>query len=222
MDNMSRVFPEVIGTSPTSPLADAFASEPGVGFSIVDRVGTIRFVNARAAKLFLQSTPEAMLGKTLDELYGPDWASERLAVFERIVVSDRPVIMRHIRNGTQLQSTIRLISEPEDEVPAFLVITTVGEHAPADPDAFDVVESELAHLGPLESLSRRELEVLALIGHGMSSPQVAAALHRSVRTIERHCDAIRQKLHRTSRVEIAGFAMRAGLRIEDSELKRVR
>ncbi len=218
---MYKVFPEVVGTDGPTPLADVFAAEPGVGFSIVDRLGTIRFVNARAAELFLQSTPQAMLGKTLDELYGHDWAAERLAVFDRITLSDRPVIMRHIRNGVQLQSTIRPISQQGDETPTFLVITTEGEHAPADANAFDIVESELAHLGPLESLSRRELEVLALIGHGMSSPQVAAALYRSVRTIERHCDAIRTKLQRSSRVDIAAFAMRAGLRVEDSDLKRV-
>lgn len=218
---MHKVFPEVVGTDGPTPLADVFAAEPGVGFSIVDRLGTIRFVNARAAELFLQSTPQAMLGKTLDELYGSAWAAERLAVFDRIILSDRPVIMRHIRNGVQLQSTIRLISEQGDQTPTFLVITTEGEHAPADDAAFDIVESELAHLGPLESLTRRELEVLALIGHGMSSPQVAAALYRSVRTIERHCDAIRHKLNRTSRVDIAAFAMRAGLRVEDSDLKRV-
>lgn len=218
---MHKVFPEVVGADGPTPLADVFASEPGVGFSIVDRVGTIRFVNARAAELFLKSTPQKMLGKTLDELYGPAWAAERLAVFDRIILSDRPAIMRHIRNGVQLQSTIRHISEEGDDMPAFLVITTEGEHAPADHAAFDIVESELAHLGPLEALTRRELEVLALIGHGMSSPQVAAALYRSVRTIERHCDAIRHKLNRTSRVDIAAFAIRAGLRVEDSDLKRV-
>ncbi|MEO0716436.1 MAG: LuxR C-terminal-related transcriptional regulator, partial [Planctomycetota bacterium] len=189
--------------------------------SVVDHAGTIRFVNARAAELFLQTTPEAMLDKSLDEVFDPSWAAERLATFDRIVQTERPVVMRHIRNGVQLQSTIRQITEHDGDLALFLIITIEGESTSADADAFDVVESELIDLGPLDPLSARELEVLALIGHGMTSKQIAKALHRSVRTVEKHCDAIREKLHSTNRVQVADFARKAGLRVEDATKKRL-
>jgi DNA-binding NarL/FixJ family response regulator len=83
------------------------------------------------------------------------------------------------------------------------------------------VESKLVHLGPLDPLTRREIEVLALIGHGMTTPQIAKVLHRSPRTVERHCDSIRAKLDGASRVQLAEFARRAGLRLEDSTLRRI-
>ncbi len=218
---MRKIFPAVADNDAPAFVENIFASEPGVGFSVVDRAGTIRFVNARAAELFLRSTPQEMLDKALDEVFSPAWAAERFAIFDQIIRTGRPVVMRHVRNGVQLQSTIRRIGEHNDDVPIFLIITIEGENALADSGAFDVVESDLINLGPLDPLTPRELEVLALIGHGMSSKQVAKALCRSVRTVEKHCDAIREKLNGANRVQVADFARQAGLRVEDANKERV-
>ena len=65
--------------------------------------------------------------------------------------------------------------------------------------------------GVIATLSPRELDVLILIGEGLSSGDIAKRLHRSVRTIERHRDRLGQKLGVSNRVDIARFAMRAGL-----------
>lgn len=196
-------------------------SEPGVGFSIVDANGVVRFANARCTELFLQATPSEAIGKSLNELFGDAWAAERMAVLRGIIETDKPAIIRHIRHGRQIQSTIHRISEPGDAEQMFFVITIEGESDPAHPDAFEIVESRLAHLGPLDVLTRREMEVLALIGHGMSTPQIAAALHRSPNTIERHCETLRAKLKTTNRLQLAEFARAAGLRLEDATLDRV-
>jgi DNA-binding NarL/FixJ family response regulator len=47
---------------------------------------------------------------------------------------------------------------------------------------------------PLESLSKRELEVFALIGQGQRTRQIAETLHVSVKTIESHRQHIKEKL----------------------------
>ncbi|MFG0244310.1 MAG: LuxR C-terminal-related transcriptional regulator [Phycisphaerales bacterium JB054] len=195
--------------------------EPGVGFAIVDGEGVVRFANARSAELFLQSKPEAAINMSLEKLFGKEWAAERMAVLRQVSATGKPAIIRHIRHGKQIQSTLRLLSEPEDEEILYLVVTTEGEQDPAHPDAFEIVESKLAHLGPLEPLTRREMEVLALIGHGMSTKEIADTLHRSPRTVERHCDGLREKLQTANRVQLAEFARAAGLRVEDANLKRV-
>lgn len=198
-----------------------FHEDPGTGFSLVDGDGIVTFTNARAAHLFIRGTPDQAIGRSLNELFGDDWADERLRIFQQIREAGQPVISRHIRHGVQIQSTIRLITEPDDEDETFLILTVEGEHEPAQPERFQIVESKLVHLGPLGALTARELEVLTLIGHGLSTPDIARALHRSPRTIEGHCDAIRSKLDGASRVQLAEFARRAGLQLEDSHRRRI-
>ena len=198
-----------------------FAEDPGTGFSLVNGEGIVTFTNARSAYLFLRGTPEQAIGRSLSEIFESPWAEERMRILARIKETGTPVILRHIRHGTQIQSTIRLLTEPDEDDATFLVLTVEGEHEPADPEQFEIIESKLVHLGPLGLLTRREIEVLALVGHGLSTAEMARALHRSPRTIERHCDSIRGKLQGATRVQMADFARRAGLRIEDSERERI-
>ncbi len=100
-------------------------------------------------------------------------------------------------------------------------MTSVGIHAIPENQEIDVIESEVVHLGPLDALSPRELEVLALIGQGQTSSRIGKTLHRSVRTVEQHSASIRRKLALRSRTEMAAIALRAGLTLEDAGKTRV-
>jgi DNA-binding CsgD family transcriptional regulator len=64
---------------------------------------------------------------------------------------------------------------------------------------------------PPHPLSRREVEVAALVAGGLTSRQIAAALHLSERTAEHHVDSIRTKLGFASRSQIAGWAVANGI-----------
>jgi DNA-binding CsgD family transcriptional regulator len=208
-----ELSPELLGT--------LFCTDPAVGFAICDLDGTVLVVNERSAEIFTGGTAAEAKGKTLDELLGPKWAGERLEMFRRIAETRKPIISRHILFGKQIQSTLRVITEPDAAKPLFSVVTSEGIHDPSDPDAFEVVESKLVHLGPLDALTRREIEVLALIGHGMTAKQIAATLHRSARTIEQHADSIRSKLKGATRVQLAHFASAACLELKDADLTRL-
>lgn len=61
------------------------------------------------------------------------------------------------------------------------------------------------------SLTRREREVLELIGRGLSLPEIAERLYRSQKTIESHRLSLGKKLGMSNRVELARFAIQAGL-----------
>jgi DNA-binding CsgD family transcriptional regulator len=61
----------------------------------------------------------------------------------------------------------------------------------------------LAADSPLHALSDRELQVFRLIGHGRRTRQIADTLHLSIKTIESHCEHIRQKLDVESAAELA-------------------
>jgi DNA-binding CsgD family transcriptional regulator len=60
-------------------------------------------------------------------------------------------------------------------------------------------------------LSRRELEVAAMVAEGMSNREIAARLFISERTAEGHVEHIRNKLGFHSRVQVAAWAMEQGL-----------
>ncbi len=58
----------------------------------------------------------------------------------------------------------------------------------------------------IESLSDRELEVLELIGNGLSSREIAAKLHLSIKTVESHREHIKSKLGLTRATELVNYA----------------
>ncbi len=64
---------------------------------------------------------------------------------------------------------------------------------------------------PVQSLSRREREVLALVAEGRSNKAIAAALFVSPNTIKSHVTSLLTKLQAGSRVQLAAMAARGGI-----------
>lgn len=63
----------------------------------------------------------------------------------------------------------------------------------------------------LDSLTQRELEVLRLIGKGLSRGEIGEELARSPKTVDGHQERIMKKLRVTTRAELMRFAIREGL-----------
>ena len=73
-------------------------------------------------------------------------------------------------------------------------------------------EAEGTALPPLpESLTPREVEVLALLARGLSNKEVAARLTVSLNTVERHLTNLYPKIGARGRTEATAFAIRHGL-----------
>lgn len=63
----------------------------------------------------------------------------------------------------------------------------------------------------LSTLTPRELQILRMIGKGMSRLEIAKVISRSPKTVDNHRAAIMEKLGIRERVDLARFAIREGL-----------
>ena len=61
--------------------------------------------------------------------------------------------------------------------------------------------------GPIDSLTNRELQVLNMIGQGLSTRQTADALHLSVKTVESHRQRIKRKLNLRTSSQLMQYAV---------------
>lgn len=61
---------------------------------------------------------------------------------------------------------------------------------------------------PVAGLSDRELEVVALIGAGLATREIAGRLHMSVKTVETHKAHIKTKVNLTSATRLVQFCVR--------------
>jgi len=71
--------------------------------------------------------------------------------------------------------------------------------------------AELARAAGLDDLSERELEVLRLIGRGLSNAEIAAELVISLATVKTHVRHVLQKLRLRDRVQAVVVAYESGL-----------
>lgn len=63
----------------------------------------------------------------------------------------------------------------------------------------------------LETLTRRELEILGYLSRGWSKKEIAQVTGTSVKTVDQHCTNIMQKLDIHDRVKLARYAIREGV-----------
>jgi DNA-binding NarL/FixJ family response regulator len=60
---------------------------------------------------------------------------------------------------------------------------------------------------PVDRLSNRELQILHMIGEGMSTREAAETLHLSIKTIESHRQRIKRKLNLNTGSQLVRFAL---------------
>lgn len=204
-------------------------TDPGVGVHITDTDGRVLLSNRKSVSIYLHSNacPTQVMGVHMDQLFPSAFVDERVELSEEVTRSQTPQVLRSIRRGRAIQSTLYPLTDEQADAMGsapskarkLLWVVVEGHHDPFD-HRVGVVCSRYSDLGPFNVLTRREFEVLTYFATGMSRSGIAAALFRSVKTVDKHVESILNKLGFRSRGEMAVAAARAGFRLWHAGLKR--
>lgn len=201
----------------------AMSKTPGIGVSIVDSEGRLLFVNDTTLVLFSGDSSTDYHGKSIADFHPPAFVQERLEMIRRVLAENKPIAIDHVYRGRRITSTLWPIRDKTAPFNRVLVVTRPASQAALDeliPNDIETIETKHIDLGQLSVLTRRELEVAVLLGHGLTVPQVAATLHRSPKTIERHREAIGKKLCMHSQAQLVQLITWMGLELKHVSLER--
>lgn len=96
-------------------------------------------------------------------------------------------------------------SEPEELLTAIRTVTRGQQYIPLN------VAAKLVQRMTAPELSDRELEVLKLVGQGMSNQEISTALNISESTVKTHINRILSKLDVKDRTQAAIIALKRGI-----------
>lgn len=195
-------------------LWDALAHGSGNRVGVFDAEGRVVYANAMAnAEYAPRAGKPSIVGLSLDDLTTPEVAAEWKSVIRRVLQEQRPVVIEGMVHGVRYRAHYNPVGSGQNGF-VLVVSRNLADLPASDPGprkGVEVVQAKANDLGVLAQLTDREMEVLELIGEGLSTAEVARRLDRSVKTVEWHRAALGSKLGITNRVELARIAIGAGL-----------
>lgn len=175
---------------------------------VVDVNGVIEFANPVASKVMGTDAANAA-GKNLRDFFSEELVTERLGMIRDAANSGRAITVEGMVRGRLMRAVFRPMVSP-GQPPRVLVVSHVSS-GQLQGDGDGVIRARVNESGTLGTLTARELEILKLIGLGLSTADIAKKLGRSVKTVEWHRVSLGEKLGVTNRVELARIAIGAGL-----------
>ncbi|MEK6233185.1 MAG: response regulator transcription factor [Planctomycetales bacterium] len=135
---------------------------------------------------------------------------DQVAILVVSVFDEHLLAERGLRSGAQGYVSK---SAPEDEVLTAIRRVLDGKIY-LSPQVVDRILRRLsgttgrALLGFVEDLSDRELSIFELIGKGLASKEIGGKLHISPKTVDAHCEKLKEKLGAKNRSELTHHAIR--------------
>lgn len=204
--NSNTIFRGVDAGALLSALRDDIASP----LAVLDRAGNVVFAN-RVASASLAGPAADVGGAALGTLVGPAKAAECVAFITEAIEHQRVIVYLSFVRGHLFFVTLRPAGTEASLVIASAIAgSLVAEQPWMRPEAH-LRMTRNNDLGPLASLTERELELLHHIGMAKTSDEAAQVMHRSTRTIEWHRASLGVKLGCDNRVQLARIASRTGI-----------
>lgn len=188
-----------------------------------DREGNILLSNSYMARGYQKSSPLEVLGENVKD-YAPEaWAEERIGFVNQALDSNQILTVLEIQGGYRLSCRYMPLKHTAGDRTVESVLICVEKMNVGDyrelmnsSEKERVIYAKYNSLGKLDILSNRELEVLALMGQGFRSKDIAKILFRSISTIENHRDSIGKKLNVKDRSKLVAMARLAVLLVGDA------
>ncbi len=146
-------------------------------------------------------------------------AKERVPLIRQAMSQMQPLHVLGMLGGVWTRSAYRPFSCSRGRTFVTVALVPVVETALVETSGVRpmVYRARVDDLGVLAVLTEREVEVLRLIGLGLSSEDIASVLHRSVKTVQGHRVSLGNKMRITNRVELARIALLSGITKMDGE-----
>lgn len=191
---------------------NALIHDSGAAVAVFDADGWCHFANPVFMRMTGVKSMDDMRRISIEDRLQHDMAEERLAILRDVIRNGHSQMFKDMRRGRAMVITARQFPNQ----PAFCLAVFRPADIPnwaSDAEPTDVDTAQIRHVdqGPIGVLSEREKEILALIGTGLTSAQIAKKLCRTIKTIEWHRSAIARKLNTKDRVALAQMAIQAGL-----------
>jgi DNA-binding CsgD family transcriptional regulator len=208
---------------PAGAVWDFLCNDSGAGVMVCDTSGRVHFANERFARFINQPSADSISGKMLHDIYPEPAARERLEIIRRSARERRPFVVESVWNGVAFQSILRPLGISGGDAEVVIVLARHQPKRDADDVPRDVERISLRsnNLGPLSRLTVRELELLALIGEGLSTHDIAKKISRSIKTVEAHRASLGKKLGVASRVALAKIAAESNLHYDMLQARQV-
>jgi DNA-binding NarL/FixJ family response regulator len=197
-------------TTDATWLWTTFVDESSMPIFVVNHAGVVEMANLAGTQLLRNAADERVIGKSLADLLGEDHARERLEHVQAVLSTGRTIVFEEMRRGKQIRCVMRAIPTANGSKSVLVTAYISALHAPYQ-NGYPTVRAKNNDAGKLGTLTTREVEILKLIGLGMSTIDIAKHLGRSVKTIEWHRVSLGEKLGVVNRVELARIAIAAGM-----------
>lgn len=183
---------------------------------------TVEYMSQRGLQFLRTSLPELKAMKTdyHDRYFNPRDAAYYVPRIHQLLEQNRPdevlTFFQQVRSapGEEWQwylSSIRILLRDAQNQPLLTITQTI--HIDPELHLTKKVDQMLResiffrdHYPLYQSLSRREREVLELLGRAMTNKEIAAALYLSVNTVESHKKNLKSKLGVRDSTELLQFA----------------
>lgn len=199
----------------SGPGLDQLIQAVGVPVALFDEHLRCRTANAAFAQM-CDSRMEDTQARVAHLLFPKCVALEQAANLERALRTGRPTRVVGMIGGRLTLSAYRPLSAADANSPVVMVVcspVTSAEQLADQPGQPPVLKAGSHDWGRLTELSIRELQVLALLGRGASTQELARALFRSEKTIEHHRSVLGRKLRAPNRASLARCAIDAGIHV---------
>lgn len=133
---------------------------------------------------------------------------EENALFESLAAGAQGYLLKD-SDVEEVLTAIRNLAEGRAHLHSRSTMTLLNEFQKTRSQPAVVNEKEVTDL--TDSLTPREVEVLILIGHGYSNPEIAEKLFISEKTVKTHVSNLLRRLNVKSRIAAATLAVSYGL-----------